>query len=66
MLFKSEAKTSSQQDHHETASESTRFVRLGSACRLTGHDPNGNGPDGGEIDGYTFKMSPDDPDPQSR
>jgi hypothetical protein len=66
MLFKSDVKTSSQPDHHETASESSPFVRLGSVCRLTGHDANGNSSDGGEISGYTFKMSLDDPDPQSR
>ena len=64
MLLKSDGKASFKPDHHETVSESTRFVRLGSACRLTGHDANGASPDGGEIQDYTYKMSIDDPDPQ--
>ena len=64
MLFKSDGKTSSKPDHHETASESTRFVRLGSACRLTGHDSSGSEADGGEISGYTFKQVLDECDPR--
>jgi len=66
MLLKSKGKTSSKPGHHGTASESSRFVHLGSASRLTGHDENGKSPDGGEISGWTYKQSLNDPDPQSR